>query len=83
MLIGEVLGMLLFGLLIDRFGRRVGVIATTVFLVFVCLLLHVSILQINSGLGHCPRYCFSWHIFNRYVLDDDHLQRYSWCWCWW
>ncbi|KAK9365201.1 major facilitator superfamily domain-containing protein [Lipomyces kononenkoae] len=32
-LVGEVIGMLLFGLCIDRFGRRVGIIATTVFLV--------------------------------------------------
>lgn len=33
-LIGEVIGMLLFGLCIDRYGRRMGVIATTLFLVF-------------------------------------------------
>ncbi|KAG9524487.1 major facilitator superfamily transporter, partial [Aureobasidium melanogenum] len=32
-LIGEVIGMLLFGFCIDKFGRRFGVIATTVFLV--------------------------------------------------
>ncbi|KAK9313982.1 major facilitator superfamily domain-containing protein [Lipomyces starkeyi] len=32
-LVGEVIGMLLFGLCIDRFGRRVGIIATTAFLV--------------------------------------------------
>jgi MFS family permease len=34
-LIGEVIGMLLFGFCIDKFGRRFGVIATTVFLVLV------------------------------------------------
>ncbi|KAK9319082.1 major facilitator superfamily domain-containing protein [Lipomyces orientalis] len=33
-LVGEVIGMLLFGLCIDRFGRRIGIIATTIFLVF-------------------------------------------------
>ncbi|KZF21236.1 MFS general substrate transporter [Xylona heveae TC161] len=33
-LIGEVVGMILFGLCIDRFGRKIGVIATTCFLVF-------------------------------------------------
>ncbi|KAK9384336.1 hypothetical protein V1515DRAFT_641283 [Lipomyces mesembrius] len=34
-LVGEVIGMLLFGLCIDRFGRRVGIIATTAFLILV------------------------------------------------
>ncbi|KAK9491674.1 major facilitator superfamily domain-containing protein [Lipomyces doorenjongii] len=33
--LGEAIGMLLFGLCIDRFGRRVGIIATTAFLVLV------------------------------------------------
>lgn len=32
-LIGDVFGMVLFGLCIDRFGRRVGIILTTLFLV--------------------------------------------------
>jgi MFS family permease len=34
-LIGDIFGMLLFGLCIDRFGRRIGIILTTFFLVFV------------------------------------------------
>lgn len=33
-LIGEIFGMLFFGVLIDRVGRRTGVIAATSFLVF-------------------------------------------------
>ncbi|KAK7039237.1 hypothetical protein VNI00_010142 [Paramarasmius palmivorus] len=33
-LIGEVFGMILFGLCIDRWGRKMGIIATTAFLVF-------------------------------------------------
>lgn len=33
-LIGDVFGMLFFGLCIDRFGRRVGIILTTLLLVF-------------------------------------------------
>ncbi|PVH74693.1 MFS general substrate transporter [Cadophora sp. DSE1049] len=41
-LIGEVLGMLLFGLVIDKYGRRMGVIATTVFLVFGIILATAS-----------------------------------------
>ncbi|KAL0569407.1 hypothetical protein V5O48_012561 [Marasmius crinis-equi] len=32
-LIGDVIGMILFGLCIDRWGRRMGIIATTLFLV--------------------------------------------------
>lgn len=32
-LIGEIFGMLFFGALIDRVGRRTGVVATTSFLV--------------------------------------------------
>lgn len=32
-LIGEIFGMLFFGVLIDRVGRRTGVIAATLFLV--------------------------------------------------
>lgn len=32
-LIGEIFGMLFFGALIDRIGRRTGVIAATVFLI--------------------------------------------------
>lgn len=34
-LIGDVFGMILFGLCIDRFGRRVGIILTTFFLILV------------------------------------------------
>jgi MFS family permease len=34
-LIGDIFGMLFFGLCIDRFGRRIGIILTTLFLVFV------------------------------------------------
>jgi MFS family permease len=32
-LIGEIFGMLFFGVLIDRLGRRTGIIAATLFLV--------------------------------------------------
>lgn len=32
-LIGEIFGMLFFGVLIDRIGRRTGIIAATVFLI--------------------------------------------------
>jgi MFS family permease len=32
-LIGEIFGMLFFGALIDRLGRRTGIIATTIFLI--------------------------------------------------
>ncbi|KAK7990301.1 glycerophosphoinositol transporter [Apiospora arundinis] len=41
-LIGDVFGMLLFGLCIDRFGRRVGIILTTLFLVFGIILATAS-----------------------------------------
>jgi MFS family permease len=34
-LIGDIFGMILFGLCIDRFGRRIGIILTTLFLVLV------------------------------------------------
>jgi MFS family permease len=34
-LIGDIFGMLLFGLCIDRFGRRIGILLTTFFLVLV------------------------------------------------
>jgi MFS family permease len=34
-LIGDIFGMLFFGLCIDRFGRKIGIILTTLFLVFV------------------------------------------------
>ncbi|KAJ4165650.1 hypothetical protein LMH87_007274 [Akanthomyces muscarius] len=33
-LIGDIFGMLFFGLCIDRFGRRIGIVLTTFFLVF-------------------------------------------------
>ncbi|KAJ7484338.1 major facilitator superfamily domain-containing protein [Mycena latifolia] len=33
-LIGDIVGMILFGFCIDRFGRKLGIIATTFFLVF-------------------------------------------------
>jgi MFS family permease len=32
-LIGEIFGMLFFGAMIDRYGRRMGVVAATVFLI--------------------------------------------------
>lgn len=32
-LIGEIFGMLFFGVLIDRIGRRTGIVAATVFLI--------------------------------------------------
>jgi len=32
-LIGEIFGMIFFGVLIDRVGRRTGILATTLFLV--------------------------------------------------
>lgn len=41
-LIGDVFGMLFFGLCIDRFGRRVGIILTTLFLVFGIILATAS-----------------------------------------
>ncbi|CAI6335162.1 unnamed protein product [Periconia digitata] len=41
-LIGDIFGMLLFGLCIDRFGRRVGIILTTLFLVFGIILATAS-----------------------------------------
>lgn len=41
-LIGDVFGMLLFGLCIDKFGRRVGIILTTLFLVFGIILATAS-----------------------------------------
>lgn len=34
-LIGDIFGMLFFGLCIDKFGRRIGIVLTTLFLVFV------------------------------------------------
>lgn len=34
-LIGDIFGMILFGLCIDKFGRRLGIILTTLFLVLV------------------------------------------------
>jgi MFS family permease len=36
-LIGDIFGMLIFGLCIDKFGRRMGIILTTIFLVLVSL----------------------------------------------
>ncbi|PVH97467.1 MFS general substrate transporter [Periconia macrospinosa] len=41
-LIGDIFGMLLFGLCIDRFGRRVGIILTTLFLVLGIILATAS-----------------------------------------
>ncbi|KAK8075967.1 glycerophosphoinositol permease 1 [Apiospora phragmitis] len=41
-LIGDVFGMLFFGLCIDRFGRRVGIILTTLLLVFGIILATAS-----------------------------------------
>lgn len=41
-LIGDVFGMLFFGLCIDRFGRRVGIILTTLFLVLGIILATAS-----------------------------------------
>jgi MFS family permease len=32
-LIGEIFGMLFFGVLIDRIGRRTGIVAATIFLI--------------------------------------------------
>lgn len=34
-LIGDIFGMLIFGLCIDKFGRKVGIVLTTFFLVLV------------------------------------------------
>ncbi|GJC77427.1 glycerophosphoinositol permease 1 [Colletotrichum liriopes] len=36
-LVGDIFGMLIFGLCIDKFGRRVGIILTTLFLVLVSI----------------------------------------------
>ncbi|RDW67025.1 hypothetical protein BP5796_09774 [Coleophoma crateriformis] len=49
-LIGEVLGMLFFGLCIDRFGRRMGIIATTIFLVLGIVLATASHGQSVTGM---------------------------------
>lgn len=41
-LIGEIVGMLFFGVLIDRIGRRTGVVAATVFLILGVILATAS-----------------------------------------
>ncbi|KAJ5150340.1 uncharacterized protein N7482_010798 [Penicillium canariense] len=41
-LIGEIFGMIFFGVLIDRIGRRTGVLATTAFLIFGVILATAS-----------------------------------------
>lgn len=77
--------MILFGLLIDRFGRRVGVIATTVFLVFVrpTPIASPPKHQLITRLGYRPRNSFAWYVCHRHVLDDDHFSRHSWSRSWW
>ena len=49
-LIGEIFGMLFFGVLIDRIGRRTGVIAATAFLILGVVLATAS--HGNSELGY-------------------------------
>lgn len=40
-LIGDIFGMILFGLCIDKFGRKIGIVLTTLFLVLVSSLIQV------------------------------------------
>jgi MFS family permease len=48
-LIGEIFGMLFFGVLIDRIGRRTGIITTTAFLILGIVLATAA--HGNSQLG--------------------------------
>jgi MFS family permease len=51
-LIGEIFGMIFFGVLIDRLGRRTGILATTLFLVLGLVLATAS--HGFSQLGYDP-----------------------------
>jgi len=69
-LIGDIFGMILFGVCIDKFGRRIGIILTTLFLVLVSRsarrLTPANVVG-NRHCHSCPR-CD--HPGN--VLDDDY-----------
>lgn len=49
-LIGDIFGMLFFGLCIDRFGRRIGIVLTTVFLVFVSANTQLGLVKPQSNI---------------------------------
>lgn len=53
-LIGEIFGMIFFGVLIDRLGRRTGILATTLFLVLGLVLATAS--RGSSQLGYDPNH---------------------------
>jgi MFS family permease len=53
-LIGEIFGMLFFGVLIDRIGRRTGIIAATAFLILGVVLATAS--HGKSQLGYLVQY---------------------------
>lgn len=51
-LIGEIFGMLFFGVLIDRLGRRTGIVAATAFLVLGVVLATAAHGKSNLGYNH-------------------------------
>src|SRR6478609_8158328 len=79
-LIGDIFGMLLFGLCIDRFGRRVGIYLTTLFLVLVRISSSAMRHGLTNSTGYRHRHCSTWCYCGGYVLDDGDRPRCCWCW---
>ena len=54
-LIGDIFGMILFGLCIDKFGRKIGIVLTTLFLVLVSSLTWVHERKLTSRVSSSRR----------------------------
>lgn len=80
-LIGEIFGMLFFGFLIDKIGRRTGVVFATLFLVLGIVLATAA--HGYSELGRMSLYgqLYGFLLTLDSVLDDACRQRYRGLWC--
>jgi stage III sporulation protein SpoIIIAA len=80
-LIGEIFGMLFFGVLIDRLGRRTGIVAATAFLVLGVVLATAAHGKSNLGYIQPPSINSSYSNEIQHVLDDDcrSWSRRFWC----
>jgi MFS family permease len=80
-LIGEIFGMLFFGVLIDRIGRKTGVAAATAFLILGVVLATAAHGKTELGWVGLDNPMSGMLTAGQHVLDDDRLPRYRWLWC--
>lgn len=68
-LIGEIFGMLFFGILVDRLGRKTGIVSATFFLVLGIILATASHGTSELGYVRWPRFQFGQVLNMVFVLN--------------